>query len=59
MTCTRTAKRRKPEIGVLFHKSMSSEYKAPGTLNILFMGIGKAGGEESGGEQCVGLSGLL
>lgn len=50
---------RKPEIGVLFHKSMSSEYKAPGTLNILFMGIGKVGGEESGGEQCIGLSGLL
>ena len=53
------AKRRKPEIGVLLHKSMSSEYKAPGTLNILLMGIGKEGGEESGGEWCIGLSGLL
>ena len=53
------AKRREPEIGVLLHKSMSSEYKAPGTLNILLLGIGKEGGQESGGERCIGLSGLL
>ena len=59
MTSIQMAKRREPEIGVLLHKSMSSEYKAPGTLNILLLGIGKEGGQESGGEWCIGLSGLL